>query len=115
MQTPPIENLRSAFAQSIIATMATQVSTYMRLVAHPEVQFADLLDALQRNTVIGDDAARRLHRRLNMPSATDSPMVQRSYWEQLLAERNIPLTAPFRTQPEAAVPVATPAAELKTP
>ncbi|GEM_PF-4207574 len=110
---PPIENLRIAFAQSIIATMATQVSSYMRLVAHPDVQFADLLDALERNAVIGDDAAQRLHRRLAVPVGTSSLMVQRGYWEQVLAERSIPLTAPFRTQPEAAAPAAAPEAELK--
>lgn len=102
METPPIDTLRNAFAQSIIATMATQVGTYMRLVAHPEVQFGDFLDALERNAVIADDAAQRLHRRLNLPAGSGAPMVQRGYWEQVLAERSIALVTPFRVQAERA-------------
>jgi hypothetical protein len=94
MEIIPIENFRIAFAQSVVATMATQVSAYLRLVAHPDVQFVDLLDALGRNAVIGDDAAQRLHQRLSLPA--NPPMVQRAYWEQVLKERGIPLTALLR-------------------
>lgn len=113
METPTIETLRNAFAQSIIATMATQVGTYMRLVAHPDVQFGDFLDALERNAVIADDAVQRLHRRLNLPVGTSVPMVQRRYWEQVLAERSIPLTTPFRVQVDRAAPKTEPQPELK--
>ncbi len=123
METPTVETLRAAFAQSIIATMATQVATYMRLAAHPDAQFGDFLDALERNAVIGDDASHRLHRRLNLPSGSGSPIVQRSYWEQVLAERGIPITSPFLARPgvattpaaapEAAVPAVGPKPELK--
>ena len=122
MEIPTVENLRTAFAQSIIATMATQVATYMRLAAHPDAQFGDFLDAVERNAVIGDDAAHRLHRRLNMPKGSDSPIVQRSYWEQVLVERGIPITAPFGARPataamtaataEAVVPAAATAASV---
>ncbi len=113
MESLPIEHLRSAFAQSIIATMATQVATYVRLAAHPDVQFGDFLDALDRNAVIADDAAHRLHRRLSLPSTTGSPIVQRSYWQQVLAERGIAPNAPFASRTETAEPAAAPAAEAK--
>jgi hypothetical protein len=116
METFPIEHFRSAFAQSIITTLATQVATYMRLAAHPDVQFGDFLDALERNVVIADDAARRLHRRLDLPSASGSPVIQRSYWQQVLTERGITLSTPFvaraATAAPAPAPVA-PAAETK--
>ncbi len=108
MEMLTVENLRAAFAQSIIATMATQVATYMHLAAHPDAQFGDFLDALERNAVIGDDAAHRLHRRLNVPKGSGSPIVQRSYWEQVLAERGIPITAPFLARPAAATPATSP-------
>lgn len=105
METVPIDNLRIAFAQSIIATMATQVSTYLRLAAHPDLQFSDLLDALSRNAVIGDDAANRLHRRLGVAPAGIAPQVQRAYWEQVLKDRGIAITALVREQPAATVVV----------
>ena len=79
----------------------------------PDVQFGDFLDALERNAVIADDAVQRLHRRLNLPVGTTAPMVQRSYWEQVLAERNISLATPFRAQIERTAPSADSQPELK--
>ncbi len=96
MDDIPIEILRTAFAQSIIATMATQVSCYLRLATHPDAQFADLLDALSRNAVIGDDAAMRLRRRLGTPAEGEQPVAQRAYWEEVLRERGIDPSTPFR-------------------
>lgn len=110
MDTVPIDALRATFAQSIIATMASQLSCYLRLVTHPDVQFADLLDALTRNAIIGDDAAMRLHRRLGIPGSESPPLVQRAYWEQVLRERGIDPASNFHTgTPPAAAPVAEPA------
>lgn len=95
METPPIEVLRVAFAQSAIATLATQVSCYLRLVTHPDVQYFDLLDALSRNAVIGDDAARRLHRRLEHAASSSPPVVRRVFWEEELRIRGIDPATPF--------------------
>jgi len=109
MEPPSIDVLRIAFQQSVIATLVTQLGCYMRLVSHPELQFSDLLDALSRNAVIGDDAAMRLHRRLQLPKHDGPPLVRRDYWEQLLNERSIGLTQPFYAAD------APPAAEPATP
>ena len=109
METPPIEVLRVAFAQSAIATLATQVTCYLRLVTHPDVQYVDLLDALSRNAVIGDDAATRLHRRLEHPSPLSPPIAHRMFWEEQLKERGIDPSSPFHlpaAQPTPKAPTA---------
>lgn len=89
MSSNPIETLRTVFAQSSVATLATQMGAYLRLVSHPDAQLIDLLDALDRGPVIGDDAARRLHKRLGVPGHTHGPMVRRSYWLSLMGQLGI--------------------------
>jgi hypothetical protein len=88
MSLPPIEIVRTAFAQSAIATLGSQLQAYFRLVGHPLAQFSDLLDALDRGPVISDDAAARLRNRLQLPSGT-ALNVRRTFWEQMLKEHNI--------------------------
>lgn len=95
METVPLEILRTAFAQSVIATMATQVSCYMRLASHPDVLIIDLLDALGRNAVVADDAASRLYRRFSVDDKTLEPVAQRAYWDRVLAARGIEAYSPL--------------------
>jgi hypothetical protein len=84
-----VDTLRAAFAQSVVATLATQVSAYLRLVSHPEATVQDLLDALDRGPIIGDDAARRLHTRTAIPLVASSPTVNRQFWEITLQQQGI--------------------------
>ena len=95
MDNQPIELLRNAFAQSSVATLATQLGAYLNMMAHPDVCFSDLLDALDRGAVIGDDAAARLHRRMQLPSHLSRPIAQVAFWEQVLRERGIDPAMPF--------------------
>ena len=90
-----VEFLRNAFVQSSIATLATQMGAYLRLMSHPGVLFRDVLDALDRGVVIGDDAAVRLHKRLGLPGNAINPIVKRAYWEGKLRELAIEPTALF--------------------
>ena len=99
MDVPPVDTLRTAFAQSIIATLATQVAAYMRLTAHPESRYSDLLDALDRGPVIGDDAARRLHVCTGISGSQTSPIIRRAFWEQVFRERGIDPAQLFRASP----------------
>lgn len=99
MDTVPIEILRVAFSQSVVATMTTQLSCYLRLVAHPDLQYADLLDALARNAVIADDAANRLQRRFNI--LANQPIQSRAFWEDILTAHSLQPTTPFTHLPTA--------------
>lgn len=94
MTLTPIEIARGAFAQSAIATMASQLAAYFRLVRHPDVQFSDLLEALSRGPVIADDAAMRLHTRLQVPAGR-TPEVRRVFWEEAMRERKIEAATRF--------------------
>jgi hypothetical protein len=93
METIPLEILRTAFAQSVIATLATQVSCYLRLASHPDVLVIDLVEALSRNAIIGDDAAARLHKRFAADDPSISPIAQRAYWEEVLKTKGIDLNS----------------------
>ncbi len=95
METVPLEILRVAFAQSAIATLATQVNCYLKLATHPDVLVVDLLDALSRNSVIGDDAAARLQRRFAADDPSIRPIAQRAYWEEVLQNLGVDPYSPF--------------------
>jgi uncharacterized NAD(P)/FAD-binding protein YdhS len=84
-----IQQLRQQFAEAAAKNFGEQIHAFLELCAHPDLEWNDLLDALNPPQFMTNDAALRLHQRLQIPVRERIVELDRPFWENILKERGI--------------------------
>jgi hypothetical protein len=84
-----IQELRRQFAETAGQNFLRQMLAFKKLWSHPDLEWNDLLDALNRPEFLAHDAVLRLHQRLQIRVDKNNINVDRGFWEAILKERGI--------------------------
>lgn len=87
MVNQSIEQIRENIQKA--ETDAQKIHEYFKLINHPDVTWADYLDALDYRIIVGSPISIKLHEMLNVPFSKQEPIQTKDEWITLLQSRGI--------------------------
>jgi hypothetical protein len=88
-----IQVLRERFWKNRAVKLGAQAVAYWRIFLHADLNWIDLLDALDCPAIISDDAASRLHLLLMVETNVVAPEHRRAFWETKIKDAGLRATA----------------------
>jgi hypothetical protein len=83
-----IETLRKNFRDAKSQKLGDQMMAFLRLVIHPDVTLADLLNGLEYPGVVAESAALNLHVLMQIPIRERIAVTDRLFWKDALENVN---------------------------